>query len=121
VITELFDVFSRTRLAVDMIERSARDLPALAALFYDQWRAPLVRRLADYLGSRMDRGELRRVDDAAVAARFVLEAVVWFARHRFHDVDAYRLGEAPVRATVTGLIVSAFALPRPQSARRPPR
>jgi hypothetical protein len=68
-----------------------------------------VRRLADYLESRMDRGELRRVDDAAVAARFVLEAVVWFARHRFHDVDAYRLDETPVRATGTGLIVNAFA------------
>jgi len=121
VVTELFDVFSRTRLAVDMIERSARDLPALAALFYDQWRAPLVGRLDHFLRSRMDRGELRRVDDVAVAARFVLEGVVWFARHRFHDVDAYRLDEAPVRATVTGLIVSAFALRRPQDDERLPR
>jgi hypothetical protein len=69
----------------------------------------------------MDRGGLRPVDDVAVAARFVLEAVVWFARHRFHDVDAYRLDEAPVRATVTGLIVSAFALRRSQDDERLPR
>jgi AcrR family transcriptional regulator len=42
VVTELFDIFSRTRLALDMIERSARDLPA--ALVRDEWRAPLLAR-----------------------------------------------------------------------------
>lgn len=114
VVTELFDLFSRTRLALDMIERSARDLPALAALFRDEWRAPLLARIQDFLGARVDRGELRQPGDVRVAARFVVETVTWFARHRFHDRDGRSLEETAAKATVTALIVSAFALGRPR-------
>lgn len=113
VVTELFDMFSGTRLALDMIEQSARDLPALAAMFRDQWRAPLLARIEDFLGARVDRGELRPPGDLRVAARFVVETVVWFARHRFHDRDGRGLDAAATKATVTGLVVSSLALGRP--------
>ena len=52
VATELFNLMSRTRVAADMIERSARDLPALAALFRDEWRTPMLRRLEGFLRTR---------------------------------------------------------------------
>jgi AcrR family transcriptional regulator len=108
VVTELYELISRTRLVTDMIERSARDLPVLASLFHDEWRTPLFTRLEAYLGSCMDRGRLRRVGDRRVAARFVVETVTWFARHRFHDADGWELDDAATQETVVNLVTGAF-------------
>jgi len=110
VVNEIFGLANRSRWAVDMIERSALEIPELAGLLHNEWRAPLMARLEDFLRARMDRGELRHVDDAWVAARFVAETVNWFARHRHHDRYGRRLDDAPVTATVADLIVGAFAL-----------
>jgi AcrR family transcriptional regulator len=93
VVTELYDLIGRIRHATDMIERSARDLPELASLFYREWRRPLLRRIRAYLQSRMDSGQFRRLDDVRVAAVFVLETAAWSASHRFHDPDGRRLND----------------------------
>ena len=77
-----------------------------------EWQTPQLDRLERYLGARMDRGELRQAGDFSVAARFVVETVTWFARHRFHDPDGSRLDDTSAKATVTDLIVHAFALGR---------
>lgn len=108
VVTELYDLLSSTRQAADMIERSARDLPELASLYRKEWRAPLLTRLETYLGSRIDSSQLRRVDNLQAAARFVVETISWFARHRFHDPDAADLDDSTTKATVTELVVCAF-------------
>jgi AcrR family transcriptional regulator len=110
VVSEGFALASQIRWAADMIERSAREIPELAALLRTEWRGPMMRRLQDFLRARMDRGELRPVGDLWVAARFVEETINWFARHRHHDREGRELDEAPVKATVTELIVGAFAL-----------
>jgi AcrR family transcriptional regulator len=119
VVSEGFALASQIRWAADMIERSAREIPELAALLRTEWRAPMMRRLQDFLRARMDRGELRPVDDVWVAARFVEETVNWFARHRHHDPDGRRLDEAAVKATVTDLIVGACALAEPRDKELP--
>jgi AcrR family transcriptional regulator len=113
VVSEGFALASQIRWAADMIERSAREIPELAALLRTGWRAPMMRRLEDFLRARMDRGELRAVDDLWVAARFVEETINWFARHRHHDRDGRELDEARVKAMVTDLIVGAFAQRQP--------
>jgi AcrR family transcriptional regulator len=113
VVSEGFALASQIRWAADMIERSAREIPELAALLHTGWRAPMMRRLEDFLRARMDRGELRPVGDLWVAARFVEETINWFARHRHHDREGRELDEAPVKAMVTDLIVGAFALRQP--------
>lgn len=115
VVGEIFGLANRTRWGVDMIERSAREIPELAALLHNEWRAPMMARLEEFLRIRMDRGELRHVDDAWIAARFVAETVNWFARHRHHDRYGRRLDDAPVTATVADLIVGAFALDEPRT------
>src|SRR6202167_3433874 len=97
-----------------MIERSALEIPELAALLHSEWRAPLMTRLEEFLRVRMDRGEFRHVDDAWIAARFVAETVSWFARHRHHDRYGRRLDDAPVAATGADLIVSAVSLGDPR-------
>lgn len=111
VVRELYGLVGRTRRLADMVERSARDTPALAALFYEEVRAPLLRRLETYLQARIDAGALHTLDDVGAGARFVVETVAWFARHRFHDIDGWRLDERATEATVVDLIVRAF-LPR---------
>jgi len=113
VVTELYELLSRTRQLSDMIERSARDIPALAWIFLHECRDPLLTRVETYLESRIDAGQLRPVADNRIAARFVVETVGWFARHRFHDPDARGLDESATKATVVDLIVAAF-LPREQ-------
>jgi AcrR family transcriptional regulator len=114
VVNEIFGLANRTRWGVDMIERSAREIPELAALLHSEWRAPMMARLEEFLRIRMDRGELRHADDAWVAARFVAETVNWFARHRHHDRYGRRLDDAPVTTTVADLIVGAFTLGEPR-------
>lgn len=111
VARELYDLVGRTRRLADMVERSARDTPELAALFYEELRAPLLRRLETYLQARIEGGAFHTLDDVGVGARFVVETVSWFARHRYHDVDGWRLDERATEATVVDLIVGAF-LPR---------
>jgi AcrR family transcriptional regulator len=111
VVAELYDLIGRTRHAMDMIERSARDLPELASLFYREWRRPLVRRIRAYLQARMDSGQFRRMDDLRVAGVFVLETVAWSASHRFHDPDGRGLDHASTRSTIIDLIVGTF-MPR---------
>jgi AcrR family transcriptional regulator len=108
VVAEIYDLIGRTREAIDMIERSARDLPELASLFYHEWRRPLLRKIGAYLESRMDSGHFRRMDDLRVAAVFVLETVAWSASHRFHDPDGRRLDDASTRSTIIDLIVGTF-------------
>ena len=108
VVEELYDLVGRTRQLADMVERSARDTPELAALFYEEWRAPVLRRLEAYLGARIEAGAFHSLDDVGVGARFVVETVSWFARHRFHDVDGWKLDERLTEETVVDLVVRAF-------------
>jgi AcrR family transcriptional regulator len=111
VVAELYDLLGRIRHATDMIERSARDLPELASLFYHGWRRPLLRRIRAYLQSRMETGQFRRVEDLSVAAVFVLETVAWSASHRFNDPDGRSLDDASTKSTIIDLIVATF-MPR---------
>jgi AcrR family transcriptional regulator len=111
VVAELYDLLGRTRHATDMIERSARDLPELASLFYHEWRRPLLRKIGAYLESRMDSGQFRRLENVKVAAVFVLETAAWSASHRFHDPDGRSLDDASTRSTIIDLVVGTF-MPR---------
>jgi AcrR family transcriptional regulator len=111
VVAELYDLIGRTRHATDMIERSARDLPALAELLYLEWRRPLINRIRAYLQARMDSGQFRPVDDLKVAAVFLLETVTWSASSRFHDPYGRKLDDASTKSTIIDLIVGTF-MPR---------
>jgi AcrR family transcriptional regulator len=85
IMRELFTLEEQTSQAVDMIERSARELPELADLLNSGLRAPVLTALTGYLDSRAKSGQLRTTPDAAASARLVLETLTWFARHRLSD------------------------------------
>lgn len=109
VLEEFWDLTLTTRLAADMIERSARDWPQLADLFYDQIRRDLFDRLQSYVARRV-RGEQFRVDgDPRVIARTMVETVTFWARHRYGDRDVAGVADADVRPIVLAFLVDAVA------------
>lgn len=110
VIDELFARTHATREAADMLERSARDVPELAAVFYGKVRRGLLDRLATLSERRMASGHYH-ARDPRVTARLIIETVTTFARHIYRDVEppAFDLGEAraEIVATLVGGIVTA--------------
>lgn len=107
IVGELFDFTLRTRRWIDLIERSAPELPDIAAMF-GPLREAFFATLTAYVESRMESGAFRRDVDAAVAARFVVESVTFFARHRHNDPSPIPLDETQVRASTVALIVSSL-------------
>lgn len=91
-----------------VIEKSAVDLPELEALYFQRGRRALFTQLTRYVEQRAASGHLRAVPDAAVAARFVVENVAWFAWHRRGDRDASLYDDAQVHATVVELLCNAL-------------
>jgi AcrR family transcriptional regulator len=102
IVRELFDYVARTRRGMDALERSARDVPDVAALFYDDARLELFHNLTEYVARRAPQL------DSVVAARFIAESVTWMARHRHGDPDGSKLDDETVRATTIELITRAI-------------
>jgi len=95
------------RTAADLLERSALDLPDLAALWFGEVRKSHFERLARYIRKRMEAGQLRNLPDARVAARIVIETVVFFARHRHRD-PFEKLDDDASRETVVRFVLAAL-------------
>jgi AcrR family transcriptional regulator len=118
IIDELYLFFEHNRRVLALIERSAPDIPELYRFYFLQRRRALLTQLADYLERRMASGDLRSVSDVGVAARFLVESIVWFAWHRKDDPDSAMIGDEPARQVVKELLMAAFVLP-PTRRRRP--
>lgn len=111
VLRELFSLMALTRQAMDMIERSAREVPEMADLVNVELRRPLLGALETYLARRSRAGHLRATPDVTATARLVLETVVWFARHRFSDPDGAAIPDAVAEDTVVDALVHALVSP----------
>lgn len=110
IVRELYDHIARTRGPATVMERSAIDLPELYQLYFVEQRRAFFDRLTRYLERRMERGHLRRIAEPWVAARFLAEAVVYFARHRHGDPDpSLFLDEDAAREGVVQLLVASLA------------
>jgi AcrR family transcriptional regulator len=107
VIGELWDLLERTRRLADVLERSARDWPDLGLVFYSGLRHALFGDLATYIERRAARGHLAATEHPEITARFVIETLTWFARHRHHDPDA-GYDDAAARAEIVSLVVRAL-------------
>lgn len=109
IVRELFSLMELTGPAMDMIDRSAREMPQLAQLFNVDLRRPLLAALTGYLESRADAGQLRRMPHPEAAARLVIETVAWFARHRLSDPDGAAITAAAAQETVVDSLRHALA------------
>jgi AcrR family transcriptional regulator len=119
IVRELYQRIHRTREPATVLERSAIDQPDLFALYFIQTRRRLLERLTTYLRRRIDRGYFQSVVDPATAARFLLETVAFFARHRYNDPDLQPGDDDAVRETIVQLLVRSFTgkqnQPRPST------
>jgi AcrR family transcriptional regulator len=117
VLGELFERTHATREAADVLERSARDVPELAAVFYGKVRRGLFDKVTTLIERRMDSGHYHR-RNPHVVARLLVEAITTFARHIYRDVEppAFDLGEA--RADVVSALVAGVVAPAPRRSRR---
>jgi AcrR family transcriptional regulator len=108
VIDELYERTLVTRQAADVLERSARDVPELAAVFYGKVRRGLFERLERLIARRIASGHYHD-RDPRVVARFIAETVTTFARHIHGDVEppGFDLGlarEIIIETLVTGIV-----------------
>ena len=109
IVRELYDALAHNRRGIRLLDRAAPDYPELAALWFKGARGGLVRLLGQYLEDRSRRKLLRPVPDAAVAARLLIETVVFWAVHRHWDPHPQRVDESVAKETVVRFIVSALA------------
>ena len=115
IVRELFSLMTLTGPAMDMIERSAREMPELAQLFTVDLRRPLLAALTSYLEQRSERGQLRRTPHPDVTARLVIETIAWFSRHRFCDPDGAAIAAQAAGDTVVDAVSHAL-VPCPAEA-----
>ncbi len=109
ILREFWELVLRTRGPIAVVERSALDLPELFAIWFVGARRAFFARVTRYVERRALSGHFRRVADPAVAARFLVESVVFFARHRHGDPDPGLLpGDEAVRETVIPMLVASL-------------
>jgi AcrR family transcriptional regulator len=111
ILDEVFERTLATREAADVLERSAADVPELAAIFYGKVRRGLFDRFAQLATKRIGSGHYRDADPQLVA-RMLVENVTMFARHIYRDVEppAFDLGEA--RRAVIDILVAGVVKKR---------
>lgn len=108
VLDEGYAAIGGRRLAFDAIERSAREMPEIAEIFYVEMRRKLIGRYTAYIEARVASKQFRAQLDPATAARLVIETVTYFARHRFGDLDSAMLNDEIVRGTVVDMMSAAL-------------
>ena len=109
IVRELYDAVARNRRGIKLLDRSARDYPELAALWFEGARGGLIQLLGQYIADRARRRLLRAVPDPAVAARLLIETVVFWAVHRHWDPHPQTVDESTAKETVVRFIVGALA------------
>jgi AcrR family transcriptional regulator len=109
ILRELWDRVARSRRPLAVLERSAIDAPELYRIWFATARRALFARLAEYVARRSRADDFRRVADPALAARYLVETIAWFARHRYGDPDPALLpDDEVVREAVLPLLVASL-------------
>ena len=108
IVREIYEMVSKSRHLIRLIERSALDVAELHTGFYAKGRRPFLRKLESYLHSRMEVGQLRRVPDVAATARFIVESISWFANHRHGDADSIYIDDAAAETVCVDMLVHAL-------------
>jgi AcrR family transcriptional regulator len=106
---EIFEVTSRFRVGLRLMQRCAMDWPEVAELWFGTARRGLLESLAGYFRTRIDQGLLRPVPSAEAAAMLVLEESAFFVMHRHVDPWQFELDDATVEAAMIDNIVNAYA------------
>jgi AcrR family transcriptional regulator len=109
ILRALYGTLARNRLGLKLIDRCAPDYPDLAALWFGRGRELVLGLLVEYLRHR--RSHVRPFPDAAVAARIVLETLVFWAVHRHWDPAPQQVDERIAEDTVVQFLRDALVKP----------
>ena len=110
IVRELYDTVERNRQGLKLLDRSAKDLPQLAGLWFAGARGGLVAALTQYLNREIRKGTMRQVTDITVAARLIVETIVFWAVHRRWDPQPQKFDDSAARETVISLLTDAFVV-----------
>jgi len=108
ILGELYDLLASHRTAIKLVDRCSADYPELANVWYRGGRGGVLELLVHYLDDRARRRRLRRFEDSTVAARIVLETLVFWAVHRHWDPSPQVVDDASARRAVLAFLVSAL-------------
>lgn len=108
IVRELYATLSRQRTGLKLVDRCAADYPELGAVWFGQGRQALLETLTRYLAARARTGDVRKVRDVGVAARMVLETVVFWAVHRHWDPSPQHVEPRAAEETVVQMISAAL-------------
>ncbi|MFN8543730.1 MAG: TetR/AcrR family transcriptional regulator [Candidatus Binatia bacterium] len=109
IVRELYAQLARNRCGIKLLDRSARDYPELAALWFEGARGGLLAQLSSYLEARIEQGALRSVPNVKAAARLILETTVYWAVHRHWDSRPDPIPDDVACDTVVQFVVRALA------------
>jgi hypothetical protein len=107
IFSEIYDSMARSRMGIKLVDRCAIDYPALAKLWFTEGREVLLGELSRYLTAGMRTGRVRVDADPAVAARLVLETLVFWAVHRYWDPSPQSVDDKGARDAVIHLLAAA--------------
>jgi AcrR family transcriptional regulator len=107
LVGERFDALASCWQLLAAVEQTAKDIPDAAAAYFDAGRSEHFEVFARYLRSRTAAGQVRPVPPAA-AARFVSEAVTWWAWHRHEDQRKLAIDDNDARALVQDMTAAAL-------------
>lgn len=105
---DLYRRMARNRKSLKLVDRCALDHPELAAAWFEEGRWAQHAALMRYLERRIADGVLRPVRSIAIAARFVLETIAFWAVHRHWDPSPQPLVEEEVESTLVELVLHGF-------------
>ena len=111
VLDELYERTLTTREAADVIERSAKDVPELAAVFYGKVRRDLLARIQRLVKRRIESGHYHDREPTVIAL-VIIETVTTFARHIYHDVEPPDFDLAKARTPIIDMLVSGIVVSR---------
>lgn len=115
IVGQLYDVLSQYHISIRMVDRSSGDWPALAGVFSEEVRAPLVRSLTRYLEYRCAAGVFRRPPDFPSMARFILETCATHAMHRRFTPGGPWTDDRTARVVTVHSIAAALEVPTGES------
>ena len=108
IVSEYYDIVSRLRRALRVIESCAKDIPALDELYFGRRRRGQIDLLTRYIQRRTAEGRLATMPDPAIAARIVNESVAWFAWKRLEGHDATTFDDELAKRTVIEFACNAL-------------
>jgi hypothetical protein len=121
IVGELFDLLSRARTMIWLLDRCAWELPRLRDVYVEGVRKPYFSDIALYVRKRRRLPPGSRGEDPAAIGRALVEMVAWMAMHHARQpvalpFDTAAAREACIAIASGGLLGTRVNLSRPQSS-----